>query len=83
MPFHLQERLGFVGLIAPHIARKIVGASYGALIPVSGVIGAIMVLVADTIGRTVFLPVQISAGVFTAVIGAPYFIFLLFKTGKR
>ncbi|WP_142288219.1 iron ABC transporter permease [Bacillus sp. EAC] len=75
--------LGFVGLIAPHIARKIVGASYGALIPVSGAIGAIMVLVADTIGRTVFLPVQIPAGVFTAVIGAPYFIFLLFKTGKR
>lgn len=75
--------IAFVGLIAPHIARKIVGASYGALIPLSGMIGAIMVIVADTIGRTVFLPIQIPAGVFTAVIGAPYFIYLLFKTGKR
>jgi iron complex transport system permease protein len=75
--------IAFVGLIAPHIARRMVGASYGALIPLSGMIGAIMVLVADTIGRTVFLPIQIPAGVFTAVIGAPYFIYLLFKTGKR
>ncbi|UPM53696.1 FecCD family ABC transporter permease [Gottfriedia acidiceleris] len=75
--------IAFVGLIAPHIARKIVGASYGVLIPLSGIIGAIMVLVADTIGRTVFSPIQIPAGVFTAVIGAPYFIYLLFKTGKR
>ncbi|WP_129692273.1 FecCD family ABC transporter permease [Gottfriedia acidiceleris] len=75
--------IAFVGLIAPHIARRLVGASYGALIPLSGIIGAIMVLVADTIGRTVFSPIQIPAGVFTAVIGAPYFIYLLFKSGKR
>ncbi len=75
--------IGFVGLIAPHIARKIVGASYGVLIPLSGMIGAVMVLIADTIGRTVFLPIQIPAGVFTAVIGAPYFIYLLFRTEKR
>lgn len=71
--------IGFVGLMAPHIARRLVGSSFGALLPLSAIIGAILVLVADTIGRTLFLPVEVPAGVFTAVIGAPYFIYLLYK----
>lgn len=71
--------IGFVGLMAPHIARKLVGSSFGALLPLSALIGAILVLTADTIGRTLFLPIEVPAGVFTATIGAPYFIFLLYK----
>lgn len=71
--------IGFVGLIAPHIARKLVGSSFGFLLPLSAIIGAILVLIADTIGRTLFLPLEIPAGVFTATIGAPYFIYLLYK----
>ncbi|MFS1518852.1 FecCD family ABC transporter permease [Bacillus sp. SCS-151] len=71
--------IGFVGLMAPHIARRLVGSSFGALLPLSALIGAILVLLADTIGRTVFLPIEIPAGVFTAIIGAPYFIYLLYK----
>lgn len=74
--------IGFVGLMAPHIARKLVGSSFGALLPLSALIGAILVLIADTIGRTLFLPIEVPAGIFTASIGAPYFIFLLYKQRK-
>jgi iron complex transport system permease protein len=72
--------IGFVGLMAPHMARRLVGSSFGALLPVSAMIGGILVMVADLIGRTMFSPLEIPAGVFTAGIGAPYFIYLLIKT---
>jgi iron complex transport system permease protein len=71
--------ISFVGLLAPHIARKLVGSSFGALIPLSALIGAILITAADLIGRTFFLPIEVPAGVFTAAIGAPYFIYLLYK----
>ncbi|MFD1737718.1 FecCD family ABC transporter permease [Bacillus salitolerans] len=71
--------IGFVGLIAPHIARKLIGRSVQGLVPVSALIGGILVLVADVIARTAFLPLDIPAGVFTAGIGAPFFIYLLYK----
>lgn len=72
--------IGFVGLMAPHMARRLVGSSYGALLPVSALIGGILVMIADLVGRTLFSPLEIPAGVFTSGIGAPYFIYLLFKT---
>lgn len=72
--------IGFVGLMAPHMARRLVGSVYGALLPVAALLGGILVMVADLIGRTLFSPLEIPAGVFTAGIGAPYFIYLLFKT---
>ncbi|KAA9017054.1 FecCD family ABC transporter permease [Niallia endozanthoxylica] len=72
--------IGFVGLMAPHMARRLVGSSFGALLPVSALIGGILVMLADLIGRTLFSPLEIPAGVFTSAIGAPYFIYLLFKT---
>lgn len=71
--------ISFVGLIAPHISRKLVGSAFGALLPVSALVGAVLVIVADLIGRVLFGPAEIPAGVFTAVIGAPYFIYLLYK----
>lgn len=71
--------IGFVGLMAPHIARRLVGSSFGSLLPVSALIGGILVMVADLMGRTLFSPLEIPAGVFTASIGAPYFIYLLYK----
>ncbi|KMY53280.1 iron ABC transporter permease [Bacillus sp. FJAT-27231] len=71
--------IGFVGLMAPHIARRLVGSSFGALLPLSAIIGAILVVTADSIGRTFFLPVEVPAGVFTAALGAPYFIYLLYR----
>ncbi|WP_079507033.1 FecCD family ABC transporter permease [Mesobacillus jeotgali] len=72
--------IGFVGLMAPHMARRLVGSAFGALLPVSAVIGGILVMLADLIGRTMFSPLEVPAGVFTAGIGAPYFIYLLYKT---
>ena len=72
--------IGFVGLMGPHMARRLVGSSFGALLPASALIGGILVVLADLIGRTVFLPLEVPAGVFTAAIGAPYFIYLLFRT---
>ena len=72
--------IGFVGLMAPHMARRMVGSSFGALLPTAALIGGILVMAADLIGRTLFLPLEVPAGVFTAAIGAPYFIYLFFKT---
>ena len=72
--------IGFVGLMAPHIARRLVGSSFGALLPISALIGGVLVMLADLAGRTLFSPLEVPAGVFTSAIGAPYFIYLLFKT---
>ena len=73
----------FVGLMAPHIARRLVGRSFVGLMPITALIGAALVLVADLIARTMFLPLDIPAGVFTAAIGAPFFIYLLFHNRNR
>ena len=69
--------VGFVGLVAPHLARAMVGARHGRLIPLSMLLGALLVCVADTLGRTLIAPAQIPAGLMIALIGAPYFVWLL------
>lgn len=71
--------IGFVGLIVPHMARLIVGSNYKALLPMSMVLGALVLLVADTLGRTTFAPLDIPAGIFMALIGGPYFLYLMRK----
>lgn len=71
--------ISFIGLMAPHIARMLVGNSYKLIIPVSALIGAIILLLADLAGRMLFQPLDVPAGVFTAGIGAPFFMYLLFK----
>ncbi|UUZ90558.1 iron ABC transporter permease [Paenibacillus sp. P25] len=75
--------INFIGLLAPHIARRLVGPSFGALLPVSALTGAIVLLLADLAGRSLFPPHDIPAGVFTAAIGAPFFIYLLYRTRNR
>ncbi|RJE88953.1 iron ABC transporter permease [Paenibacillus sp. 1011MAR3C5] len=74
--------IGFVGLIAPHMARRLVGPVIRRVLPVSALIGAIVVAAADLIGRTVFLPYDIPVGVFTSAVGAPFFIYLLYRSRK-
>ncbi|KAA1181870.1 iron ABC transporter permease [Paenibacillus sp. FSL H8-0261] len=74
--------ISFIGLMAPHIARMLVGNSYKLIIPVSALIGAIILLLADLAGRMLFQPLDVPAGVFTAGIGAPFFMYLLFKRKK-
>ncbi len=71
--------LGFVGLVAPHIGRLLVGERQGMLLVVSALSGALLVTAADTLGRTAFAPVQIPAGIVTALIGVPYFLALLWQ----
>jgi iron complex transport system permease protein len=70
--------IGFIGLIAPHMARKLVGSSFESVLPVSALLGAIIVMLADLAGRTLFLPLDVPAGVFTSAVGAPFFIYLLY-----
>jgi len=74
--------IGFVGLMAPHIARRLVGPAHGGLLPVSAMTGGVMVVLADLAGRTLFSPVEIPCGIVTAVVGAPFFLYLLYKTRK-
>jgi len=71
--------IGFVGLIAPHIAKQLVGARHQHFLPVAAMIGMIMLLSADTIGRSIFQPNFVPAGVVVALIGGPYFIYILFR----
>lgn len=70
--------IGFVGLIAPHMARKLVGSSFDGVLPVAALLGAVIVLLADLAGRTLFLPLDVPVGVFTSAVGAPFFIYLLY-----
>ncbi|TCK92409.1 iron complex transport system permease protein [Natranaerovirga hydrolytica] len=75
--------IGFIGLMSPHIARKLVGTTYGQLLPCSALIGAILIVVSDWIGRTWFAPVEIAVGVFTSLLGAPFFIYLFIKMRNK
>lgn len=70
----------FVGLVAPHVARGLVGGRHVRVIPAAALLGALMVSVADTLGRTVIAPAQVPAGLVTALIGAPYFVWLLWRS---
>jgi iron complex transport system permease protein len=72
--------LAFVGLVAPHAARALVGARHARQLPVAVALGALLVSVADTLGRTVLAPTQLAAGLVTALIGAPYFVWLLWRS---
>ncbi|MBB3053286.1 iron complex transport system permease protein [Prauserella isguenensis] len=71
--------IGFVALMAPHIARHLVGPAYGGLIPAAAATGATIVVGADFVGRALFAPVELPAGIVTAVLGAPFFLYLLYR----
>ncbi|AZK47595.1 FecCD family ABC transporter permease [Paenibacillus lentus] len=75
--------IGFVGLMAPHIARRLVGQAHRRMLPVCGIVGALLVMLADYIGKTVFTPSELPVGVVIAIIGVPYFIFLLYRAKGR
>lgn len=72
--------IGFVGLVAPHAARALVGARHSRVIPTAVLLGGLLVGIADTIGRTVIAPAQLPAGLVVALIGAPYFVWLLWRS---
>jgi iron complex transport system permease protein len=72
--------IGFIGLMAPHLARQLVGAAHQGLLVISAALGALMVVSADFLGRSLFAPIELPCGIITALIGAPYFLFLLYRT---
>ena len=74
--------IGFVGLVAPHAARALVGGRHRLVLPTAALLGAILVGVADTLGRTVIAPAQLPAGLLTALVGAPYFVWLLWRSRR-
>lgn len=71
--------IGFVGFIAPHIGRRLVGPSHEGLLLASALIGGLLVMVADLIGRSLFAPIELPCGLVTAAIGAPYFLYLMIQ----
>ncbi len=73
--------LGFVGLIVPHIARKLVGHQVQYLLPTAALVGASLVVLADLAGRTWFAPSEIPVGIVMALLGAPFFLVLLLRRG--
>ena len=75
--------IGFVGLVAPHLARPLVGAAHARLIPMSGLIGAILLLAADGMARSIAPPLELPLGVITAVLGGPVFLVVLRRTALR
>jgi iron complex transport system permease protein len=71
--------IGFIGIVVPHIARKLIGIDHRWLLPFSAVLGAVLLLAADITARYVIMPQEVPVGVMTAAIGAPFFIYLARK----
>lgn len=72
--------ISFVGLIAPHLARRLVGPSHRVLFPICALAGAVLVSAADTLARVIVQPSEIPTGIMVAIVGAPYFLYLLTKS---
>ena len=75
--------MGFIGLMAPHIARRLAGGSHRLMLPVSALVGMLLVVLSDGIGRAIAPPIEISAGILAALIGAPFFIYIMLTTASE
>jgi iron complex transport system permease protein len=69
----------FVGIIVPHIVRQIVGSDHRLVLPASALFGASFLVVCDLVGRTIVAPVEMPVGIVTAIVGGPFFLWLLFR----
>lgn len=75
--------IGLVGLMAPHLGRQLVGPNHEGLMLTAALMGGLIVVLADWLGRILFAPIEIPCGVITAAVGAPYFLYLLIRNRKR
>jgi len=75
--------VGFVGLVSPHITRMVLGADHRFLLPASCLSGALLLLGADTIARTVVAPTEVPVGIMTSFVGIPFFLYLLAKRRRQ
>ena len=71
--------IGFVGLICPHLVRILIGGDYRFIIPISALTGALLLLISDTVARTIISPIVLPVGILTSFLGAPVFLYLLIK----
>lgn len=74
--------IGFIGLVVPHMMRILVGPDHRILIPSAALLGASLLVICDTIARTILRPIVLPTGVVTAMLGAPFFIYMLIKSGR-
>lgn len=74
--------IGFIGLVIPHLIRMTIGADHRWLIPCSTLAGASLLLVADTLARTLVQPAEMPVGLLTSLIGGPYFLWLILRTRR-
>ena len=79
----LSGLIGFVGLVIPHGVRLVSGPDHRQLLPLSGIVGAIFLVVADTVARIIVAPAQLPVGVVTAIVGGPFFLVLLVKYSRK
>ena len=71
--------ISFIGLVVPHMVRRIAGGRHRWLMPVSALTGALLLVIADLLARIIHPPLELPAGVLTAIIGAPWFVWLLVR----
>jgi iron complex transport system permease protein len=74
--------IGFIGLVIPHISRKLVGVSYKLIIPMSALLGSILLILADLGARTINPPRELAIGILVALVGVPFFLYIARKTGR-
>lgn len=75
--------IGFVGLLGPHLARRLVGPRHGRMLPLAACLGALLVVSADIVARNLLRPVELPVGIVVGAIGAPYFLYLLARAGRE
>jgi iron complex transport system permease protein len=75
--------IGFIGLVAPHIARMVIGGDHRFLLPASALVGGLLLLGADTLARTILAPVILPVGIMTAFLGIPFFIYLFMRRNRE
>jgi iron complex transport system permease protein len=75
--------IGFIGLVSPHITRMVIGGDHRFLLPASALVGAILLLGADTLARTILAPLILPVGIMTAFLGVPFFVYLFMRRKKE
>ncbi len=75
--------IGFIGLVAPHITRMVIGGDHRFLLPASALVGGLLLLAADTVARTIMAPVILPVGIMTSFLGVPFFVYLFMRRKKQ
>lgn len=75
--------IGFIGLVAPHITRMVIGGDHRFLLPASALVGGLLLLAADTVARTIMAPVILPVGIMTSFLGVPFFVYLFMHRKKQ